>query len=84
MTEKDIDLESDSLEKETNARKFLLDDVNLDSISSAETIRREQIAAKIQTEDEKDYLSVKSISTQESVEENVGENEDDLLKTECF
>ncbi|MCA1622305.1 MAG: hypothetical protein LC778_00615 [Acidobacteria bacterium] len=68
MIEKDINLDNEQSEKETNVREFVLDDFKIDSISSAETIRREQNAAKIPTEDEKIYSAAKEISPQNSVD----------------
>ncbi len=80
MREKDINLENKESEKETNVREFVLDDFKVDSILSAETIRREQNAAKISTEDKKNYSAAKKTSPQNSVDTALIGEKDDLLE----
>ena len=57
MVEKDIDSNDESTTEELNIREFPIDDFKLDTVSSAETIKSKASVGKIQTEDEKDYLT---------------------------
>jgi len=56
-----LESENESSEKETNAREFVPKNFATNSVSSAETIKLEEDAAKITLEDEKKYSATKEI-----------------------
>lgn len=82
MLEKDIDSKAESTTEKLNVREFPIGDFKIDAVSSAEAVKSKARIAKIQTEDEKDYLTAAAIAVPDSDDTDLRVEKDEFYNLE--